>query len=70
MTSKYCQSIIQALFSLIYYLYRSPKDWNWGSMTDRKLTVGKNYYYNKTIVISLESFDKKDWYGNTGKRPG
>ena len=38
------------------------------------LTIGKNLYHderhNKTVVISLESFDKKDWYGNTGKRPG
>ena len=39
-----------------------------------QLTIGKNNYYNderhkKTEVISLESFDMKDWYSSSGKRP-
>ena len=39
-------------------------------MMERELTIGKNHYHderNKTVVISLESFDKKDIL-TSGKR--
>ena len=42
-------------------------------MMERELTIGKNHYHderNKTVVISLESFDKKDWFANSGKWHG
>ena len=54
-----------------FSLYRSVKD---DVNRPMQLTIGKNNYYNderhkKTEVISLESFDMKDWYSSSGKRP-